>query len=250
MVREILVGCCGFPVKRERYFEVLRGVELQNTFYRLVKEESLKKLRESAPGAFISIKAPMGITHRWPSPVYRRAGYGKDSSYLSQLGAFRETEAVRSLTETLIKWLEAAGARAVLFQTPASFKQTEENLSQAVEYFRRFRERLRERGLKVIVAWEPRGWTPLFWDLLDALGVVLAGDPEEIGYPPGDVAYLRLHGRVAGRGYGREYFEEEIRRIIENLYSFQRAYIFFNNVRMFNDAQKALKVLEEMGLQA
>lgn len=250
MVREILVGCCGLPVRREKYFEVFKAVELQNTFYRLVKEESLRKLRESAPEAFISLKAPMGITHRWPSPIYRKSSYPKDSSYLYQLGAFRDTEAVHSLTETLLKWLEAAGANAVLFQTPASFKQSEENLSRAVEYFREFREKLRERGLKVIVAWEPRGWTPLFWDLLDALGVVLAGDPEEIGYPPGDIAYLRLHGRVEGRGYGREYTEEEIRRIVENLYPFQKSYIFFNNVHMLKDARKALEVIRDAGLQA
>ncbi|MCD6384082.1 MAG: DUF72 domain-containing protein, partial [Thermoplasmata archaeon] len=158
-------------MKRERYFNIFRAVELQNTFYRLVKEDSLRRLRENAPDdVFISIKAPMGITHTWPSPVYRRSNYGKERDYLSKLGGFKDNKEVEELSSRLINWIEAAEAGAVLFQTPASFRQTEENLRVAVEYFSRFKEMLSERGLKCVIAWEPRGWTPLFWEVLDSLG--------------------------------------------------------------------------------
>jgi len=31
----ILVGCCGFPVGREKYYKTFKGVEIQQTFYQL-----------------------------------------------------------------------------------------------------------------------------------------------------------------------------------------------------------------------
>lgn len=39
---EILIGCCGFPMARERYFARFPVVEVQQTFYRPPRIETLR----------------------------------------------------------------------------------------------------------------------------------------------------------------------------------------------------------------
>lgn len=43
------IGCCGFPVGRQQYYEKFKVVELQKSFYQPPKIETAIKWRESAP---------------------------------------------------------------------------------------------------------------------------------------------------------------------------------------------------------
>lgn len=94
----IKVGCCGFPVTRERYYKTFSVVEVQSTFYDFVKVETLKKWRAEAPKDFeFVIKAFQFITHSATSPTYKRAK-NLTGLNLAKLGSFQDEE-LRSLIE-------------------------------------------------------------------------------------------------------------------------------------------------------
>ena len=44
----VKVGCCGFPVARQKYFNEFKLVEVQQTFYKLPQESTLRRWREEA----------------------------------------------------------------------------------------------------------------------------------------------------------------------------------------------------------
>ncbi|MGB9880578.1 MAG: DUF72 domain-containing protein, partial [Anaerolineae bacterium] len=48
----IHIGCCGFPVARNKYYERFSLVELQETFYRLPRLETVEGWRQQAPADF------------------------------------------------------------------------------------------------------------------------------------------------------------------------------------------------------
>lgn len=70
----LLVGCCGFPASLEKYFQTLKLVEVQKTFYRPPMPSTATKWRESAPEEFeFTVKAWQLITHPPESPTYKKA---------------------------------------------------------------------------------------------------------------------------------------------------------------------------------
>ncbi|GFO96643.1 hypothetical protein ig2599ANME_0832 [groundwater metagenome] len=70
----LLVGCCGFPTSLEKYFQTLRLVEVQKTFYKPPMLSTATKWRESAPKNFeFTVKAWQLITHLPESPTYKKA---------------------------------------------------------------------------------------------------------------------------------------------------------------------------------
>lgn len=52
-MRQRYVGCCGFPVARERYYKTFRAVEIQQTFYEPLQDETARKWRQRAPDGFL-----------------------------------------------------------------------------------------------------------------------------------------------------------------------------------------------------
>ena len=61
---DVKVGCCGFSVSMKKYFEKLKLVEVQKTFYEPPKIETAKKWKNSAPEGFeFTLKAWQVITH-------------------------------------------------------------------------------------------------------------------------------------------------------------------------------------------
>ncbi|MEM0022835.1 MAG: DUF72 domain-containing protein, partial [Archaeoglobaceae archaeon] len=68
------IGCCGFPIAMEKYFEKFEVVEVQKTFYKPPSIDTAKKWRELAPQSFeFTVKAWQIITHPPSSPTYRKA---------------------------------------------------------------------------------------------------------------------------------------------------------------------------------
>jgi uncharacterized protein YecE (DUF72 family) len=69
----IIVGCCGWPEARGRYFQHFSVVELQDTFYDPPSLATIEKRRQEAPPDFIfTLKAWQLITHPPQSSTYRR----------------------------------------------------------------------------------------------------------------------------------------------------------------------------------
>jgi uncharacterized protein YecE (DUF72 family) len=195
------------------------------------------KWREAAPAGFqYFIKAWQLITHTPASPTYRRLKTPVPASHLDLLGSFRPTEQVWLAWERTQEVARALDARVILFQCPASFKPTTENVRNFREFFQHVDRDSRR------LAWEPRGSWPaeLVCDLCAEFDLVHCVDPFQGSSVHGEMVYWRLHGRGS---YFYTYSEEEIEwlkqqalaRITDRI---ERVCVLFNNTSMKNDATR------------
>jgi uncharacterized protein YecE (DUF72 family) len=244
----VLVGCCGFPVRRAAYLAEFPVVEVQQTFYQLPTVAVARRWGEEAPPGFVyAMKAWQLITHTPSSPTYRRLRErlaGPAEAY----GSFRPTREVAEAWGRTLEVARAMGARVVLFQCPASFGPTGEH----VDHLRRFFERAPRDGLAL--AWEPRGrWPPeLVRALCAELDLVHCVDPLSGRETHGAFAYWRLHGIG---GYGYRYTEQDLRTLLGRCREALEAgrspvYVLFNNVSMLEDARRFRALLGAGGGRA
>ncbi|MEB3816902.1 MAG: DUF72 domain-containing protein [Desulfurococcales archaeon] len=247
-MQEVIVGTCGFQKARKRHFEELDAVEVQQTFYDPPPPEKLSSWRREAPQGFIfTVKVWMLVTHGYNKRLWRRL----KRKLPFEPESFKPFETSRPVLWALEVTLEAARAletRILVFQTPPSFKATQENARRVTEFFR-------NAGLDDWeVYWEPRGdwWSSgrkLLEEVAGSLGLRVAGDLLRGREPPGwqDVAYIRLHG-LGGRGevnYRYKYTDSDLRMLLSKVTRFQRAYVMFNNVYAFEDAVRFKKMIRE-----
>ncbi len=238
----IKVGTCGWSARggRKKYFEYFSVIELQDTFYRLPRESTARRWREQAPEGFeFTVKAWQAITHPPTSPTWRRAGVKVSEEERDKYGYFRPTDQVFEAWERTKRICEILKAKFVVFQTPASFGYSEENVRNVEAFFSSI-----DRG-GLILGWEPRGtWHEhrgMLSRLLDRLDLVhvvdvLRRDPVRT---PG-IAYFRLHG-LGGRevNYRYKYTDEDLERLKNKVLKYAEegdVYVMFNNVYMFDDA--------------
>ena len=239
----IVVGCCGFPEARGRYFGRFSAVELQDTFYQPPSLALAEKWRGKSPADFVyTLKAWQLITHPATSPAYRRLKEPIDEARRSRYGFFRPTEEVLAAWEHTLAIARALAAAVVVFQCPARFTQTEEHVTDMEAFF----GRIDREGLTL--AWEPRGrWHPaLVRALCERLDLVHCVDPFESHSQHGEVAYFRLHGIG---GYRYRYSDGELSKLLEmcreELAAGRRAaYVMFNNVHMLDDAVRFRRLLD------
>lgn len=232
----VKVGCCGFPVSRGRYYRNFVCVEVQQTFYEPPKEETLKKWRKDAPEGFeFTLKAWQLVTHDPKSPTYKRLQTKIPEQKKGNYGFFRPTEEVLEAWEITKKAALLLGASFVVFQSPPSFKPTQESVSNLRAFF----GQIDRAGL--LLGWEPRGWPrELVGQLCKELGLVHVVDPfvEESAW--GEIIYWRLHGRG---GYNYQYSDDELRWLAERLDPGRKAYVMFNNTKMYEDALRFAELL-------
>lgn len=235
----VRIGCCGFRSSRETYYESLDSVEVQHTFYQPPQVSTLRRWREGAPAGFeFTLKAWQLVTHRASSPTYRRLKRTLTEEEKEGAGFFRPTEVVRSAWDLTRECAAALGARALLFQCPASFKPVREH----VENMRRFFGEVERAGLTF--CWEPRGGWPreLVSELCEELALWHAVDPfSERTLTPGR-CYFRLHGR---KGWRYKYEDGELEELRSMLPRDATSYVFFNNVHMREDARRFREIVEE-----
>ena len=124
----IKVGCCGFPVKRGEYFKHFDLVEVQITFYKFPKENTLEGWRKESPKNFeFVIKASQFFTHPPNSPTYRRLGRSLSDEERKSVGFFKLNEITRSAWDKMLRYCKILNSNKLLFQTPSTFKATDEN---------------------------------------------------------------------------------------------------------------------------
>lgn len=225
-----LVGCCGFPCSRAEYERAFTLVEVQQTFYRLPRLSTARRWREESPEGFtFCMKASQLITHPASSPTYRRLGRAIPAEEKDRYGFFRPTDEVREAWERSASIARELASRVVLFQCPASFRETEENIRN----LRRFFEGIRRDAM--LLAWEPRGdWShDTVRGLCEDLDLLHGTDPLVRAPLWGEPWYLRLHG---GPGYRHRYTREELERLAA-LVEGRDALVLFNNVSMLDDAR-------------
>ena len=150
------------------------------------------KWREAAPTDFqFFLKAWQLITHTPASPTYRRLKTPIPESERHSLGSFRLTEQVWRAWQQTQEVARVLRAKVILFQCPASFKPTDEN----VRNFRDFFGRVERESSQL--AWEPRGAWPaeLVRELCSEFDLIHCVDSFQTGGVYGQTAYWRRHGR-------------------------------------------------------
>jgi uncharacterized protein YecE (DUF72 family) len=229
---------------RAKYFEQFPVVELQETFYEPPSVELARKWRDDAPPGFrFCMKAWQLITHTAASPTYRRLKSKLGAEERDLVGAFRDTEQVWLAWERTRSIARAVRADIVVFQCPASFRPTGEN----VRNLRTFFERAADKEFRF--AWEPRGAWPaeLVRDVCDQFDLIHCVDPFVTESVYGNEIYWRLHGR---KGYSYRYSDEELTALGEKLKQHEAgatgpAYVLFNNVWMKEDSIRFQAMLAE-----
>ncbi len=235
---ELKVGCCGFPQARSIYYQTLPLVELQKTFYQLPRVATSLKWRQEAPPHFeFTLKAWQLITHRPSSPTYRRLSFPIPEEKKEAYGSFKPSPENYQAWEETLEVAHALEAEIVVFQTPASFGPGPKNIAQMREFF----NTIQRNGLKL--AWEPRGaWSPEeAGRLCRELDLIHVVDPFQGREKWGSIIYWRLHGIG---GYKHRYTDQELNRLVTILKKSKkkRAYILFNNIYMWEDAQRFLEI--------
>jgi uncharacterized protein YecE (DUF72 family) len=127
---------------------------------------------------------------------------------------------------------EALSARRILFQCPASFKPTKQNIQHLREFFRSI-----ERPPESEFLWEPRGgWgDDHVRELCRELELTHVVDPFAARTVTPERCYFRLHGRT---GFRYVYEDEELDELYQMLPEGETSYVLFNNVRMREDAER------------
>lgn len=229
------------------YFKRFSLVEVQKTFYKPTKLETAQRWREKAPRDFVfALKAWQLITHPPTSPTYRKAGLKIEKP--EKYGFFRPTEEVFEAWEVTQDISRALKAEVIVFQCPASFKPTAENISNMLDFFNSI-----ERG-GVVLAWEPRGgWEDsLVRELCLNLDLVHCVDPFISNLAvERDVSYLRLHGYEGKRPYYHEYTSEELRNLLDKCLRLKSSmvYCLFNNLQMLKNAMEFKELLNYQSSQ-
>ncbi|MDT5059698.1 MAG: hypothetical protein QOH63_157 [Acidobacteriota bacterium] len=237
----IKIGCCGFRSSREQYYPLLPAVEIQHTFYQPPQIATLERWREEAPVDFeFTVKAWQLITHQARSPTYRRLKRELTEKEKEGCGSFRSSRIVKEAWSVTASCARALNAKMVLFQCPASFKPTKVN----IENMRKFFGKVKRDGLSF--CWEPRGdWSrDVIKDLCDELDLWHVVDPFSNRTVTPRRCYFRLHGR---KGWRYTYEDAELEELYSMLPKEAESYVFFNNIKMSEVAQRFKAIVEAEG---
>ncbi|MFC1570839.1 DUF72 domain-containing protein [Candidatus Omnitrophota bacterium] len=222
----IKVGCSGFPIERKEYYRKFQTVELLETFYQVPDIEAVAKWKAVAPKYFeFVVKAWKLITHE---------------------GLFRPTDEVMEAWRRTEEIASRLGSRTILFQTPAAFTHSPENISNIKKFF----GSIERKNYNFV--WELENDWPgdTVKDLCAELDLTHCTDPFSGPAREGKIRYFRLSG-IGGKQHKykgidlkrlRDFCENEAEAIKNG-----PVYVFFSNVSMLADAQRFDWILENTG---
>lgn len=238
MKDKINIGTSGFRLPKVEYTQLFSCVEIQQTFYQPPQLRTLERWRVEAPAAFeFTLKAWQLITHEAKSPTYKRLKKQLSDAEKAEAGYFKPSTLVREAWEVTLACAKALKARTILFQCPASFKQTPANIANLEQFFSDI-----NRG-KLNLCWEPRG----AWDdetvkgICRSLNLWHVVDPFVRKTVTPRRTYFRLHGRS---GWRYKYEEGELEELALMLPENKRSYVFFNNIQMTEDALRFREIIK------
>lgn len=233
---QVKIGCCGFPKGRKVYFSQFKLVEVQQTFYKPPSVDTALKWHQEAPPDFeYALKAWQLITHPVSSPTYRKAGLKIAADKAKNYGFFTPSDEVFEAWLKTREIAKALKAKVIVFQCPARFTDSAQNVENMRAFFRRVGRE------DFVFVWEPRGdWSErAIASLCQELNLVHCVDPLETKPVYGKIKYFRLHG---GPGYRHQYQPEELKELQSQISG--KSYILFNNITMYEDALKLLQLLK------
>jgi uncharacterized protein YecE (DUF72 family) len=233
------VGTCGFGLAKEAYARVFSCVEIQHTFYQPPQIKTLARWRKEVPANFeFTLKAWQLITHNARSPTYRRLKRKLSEIEKEEAGYFRTTAIVNEAWETTLASANALKAKTILFQCPASFTPTEDNLANMERFFCSI-----DRN-DLNLCWEPRGnWDrAVIRSICARLRLWHVVDPFMGKTETPDNCYFRLHGR---NGWRYQYETGELEDLADIVLKPEASYVFFNNSKMTDDALRFCRILSD-----
>ncbi len=223
----VKIGCCGFQASRKKYFENFRLVEIQKTFYKPPRLDTLERWRKEAPEDFeFTVKAWMAFTHDPRSSIWNKTGLPREEYY----GLLRPTTRNFDIWEEFKEVVKRLDAKVVIFQSPPSFKATKENIDNADRFFSSIKGEFK-------LAWEVRDESWLssedFYLILKNNGITHVVDILYEKPVYGEFRYYRLHGGRKGKKilYSYKYSENDLSNIATLIKEFQleENYVLFNN---------------------
>jgi uncharacterized protein YecE (DUF72 family) len=239
-VRTVKIGLCGFTVAMAAYGRSFPVVEVQQTFYQPPAEAVMRRWRSATPpGLEFTVKAWQLVTHTAKSPTYRRLKRPLTVDERAGAGAFRDSPIVDEGWLVTARCASVVGASSILFQCPASFTPSDENVASMDAFFRRI-----ERPPGVRLMWEPRGPWPgeIVAALCDAHELVHVVDPFVTETVTHGTTYYRLHGITGSR---HVYSDDELRRLRDMVPATGQTYVMFNNIPRADDARRFGRLLGE-----
>jgi len=243
----VKVGCCGWNyLNAERYFENWKKrfrsklqayaklfdlVEVNSTFYKIPKLETVKRWREEVDeinkNFEFTLKCNKAITH--------------ESAFSSK--AIETFDEMKKIAKVL-------RASILLMQTPASFKPTKKN----IEKVRKFFSSIDREKFKIVweVRWKKDWSKEIVKKLFREIKVNQCVDPfrQEIFYFK-DVIYYRLHGLGSGM-YNYKFSDSELKLLaskVKEEKEKKNMYVLFNNIYMYEDALAFIKLLKLLKLK-
>jgi uncharacterized protein YecE (DUF72 family) len=127
-------------------------VEVQQTFYQLPQIATGTRWKEEAPPDFeFTMKTWQLITHKPSSPTYRRLRTVIPEEKKEDYGFFKGTEEVDEAWLRTAEFAKALGVKKIVFQSPASFYPSEENIKNLTQFFKK----MKTHSFNFV--WEPRG---------------------------------------------------------------------------------------------
>ena len=238
--RAAKVGTSGFGLAKKTYAQTFSCVEVQQTFYQPPQIKTLERWRREVPSDFeFTIKAWQLITHDAKSPTYRRLKHPLSEIEKLESGFFRLTPIVLEAWQTTLASAKALEARTILFQCPASFKQTDTNIANLENFFSSI-----DRPDHLSLCWEPRGdWQPpVVRSICTKLRLCHVVDPFLTKTETPNTYYFRLHGK---NGWRYEYETSELTEFATELRKLGVGYVFFNNSKMTQDALRFCQILSD-----
>ena len=237
---DVRIGLCGFTMAFEDYVREYRLVEVQQTFYEPPREGTMRRWRALAPADFeFTIKAWQLVTHDASSPTYRRLRSPLTNAERDVVGGFRTSPIVLRAWQRTLDCAAILRATAILLQCPASFRPTDDNVSQLRAFVRAV-----ERPSGVRLLWEPRGTWPanITTMLCRELDLVHVVDPFVATTVTPEQTYFRLHGTTGAR---HVYTDAELEQLADLLPDAPGppAYVLFNNLPRIEDARRFRAVL-------
>lgn len=136
----------------------------------------------------------------------------------------------------------------ILFQCPASFKATQENIA----FLKNFFKKIDRKNLTLV--WEPRGksWNQKnIKEICKKFNIIHCVDlfrDKPLWFGKKKIAYFRLHGFGKPSMYNYNFSEEELKQLkkkIEELNELKEIWVFFNNVQMYSNALQFIKLLKK-----
>ncbi|HUR92656.1 MAG TPA: DUF72 domain-containing protein [Gemmatimonadaceae bacterium] len=234
------LGMCGFTIGAAAYMKQFPVVEVQQTFYDPPPLATVQKWRAQAPDDFeFTMKAWQVITHFGTSRTYRRLRREFSDRERGEAGGFRVNDTTLGAWSTTLECASALRATAILFQCPASFKATDENVTAMRGFFATI-----QRPSNVRLMWEPRGPWPddLTLSVCRDLDLLHAVDPFIRPSLTPELLYWRLHGNES---HYANYTDDELRQIIAWLPGGPEAdaYVLFNNIPRVKDVKRFRELL-------